>query len=94
MKYVAKPTFGHQVIVDLYPVAIQNRQEKVLLNKPIYLEMAILDISKVLMYAFYCNHLQARYANCDRLLYIDTDSVIIHVEIDNIYQDRNKHADL
>ena len=35
IKYVAKPTFIHQVIFNPYLVGIQNRKEKVLLNKPI-----------------------------------------------------------
>ena len=43
IKNVAKPTFVQQVIFNPYQVGIQNRKEKVLLNKPIYVGMAILD---------------------------------------------------
>ena len=94
IKYVAKPTFVHQVIFNPYLVGIQNRKEKVLLNKPIYVGMAILDMSKVLMFDYYYNHLKKFYAHNIQLLYTDTDSVIVHIKTDDVYADMLKHADL
>ena len=87
LKLVAKPTFAQQVIFKRDLVGIQNHKEKVLLNKPIYVGMSVLDISKHLMYDFYYNALKARYGDKIRLLYTDTDSVIIHVQTEDIYQD-------
>ena len=52
LKLVAKPTFARQVIFNPDLVGIQNRKEKVLLNKPIYVGMSVLDLSKHLMYNF------------------------------------------
>ena len=94
LKLVAKPTFTRQEIFNEHLVGIQNHKEKVLLNKPIYVGMAILDISKHLMYDFYYNHLKKNYGDKIRLLYTDTDSVIIHVQTEDIYADMLKHADL
>ena len=68
-------------------VGIQNHKEKVLLNKPIYVGMSVLDLSKHLMYNFYYNTLKARYGENVRLLYTDTDSVVIHVQTEDIYAD-------
>ena len=87
LKLVAKPTFARQVIFNPDLVGIQNRKEKVLLNKPIYVGMSVLDLSKHLMYNFYYNKLKKTYGDNIRLLYTDTDSVIIHVTTDDIYQD-------
>ena len=87
LKYVAKPTFTRQEIFHEHLVAIQNRKEKVLLNKPIYVGMSVLDLSKHLMYNFYYNTLKKNYGDNIRLLYTDTDSVIIHVTTDDIYCD-------
>ena len=87
LKYVAKPTFARQVIFNPDLVGIQNRKEKVLLNKPIYVGMAVLDLSKWLMYNFYYNTLKKNYGDNIRLLYTDTDSVIIHVKTDDISAD-------
>ena len=87
LKFVAKPTFTRQEIFNPFLVGIQNHKEKVLLNKPIYVGMSVLDLSKHLMYDFYYNHLKKLYTHNIRLLYTDTDSVIIHVTTDDIYCD-------
>ena len=94
LKYVAKPTFARQEIFNEHLVGIQNHKEKVLLNKPIYVGMAILDISKHLMYDFYYNTLKARYGENVRLLYTDTDSLIVKVDTEDIYADMSLNADL
>ena len=87
LKYVAKPTFARQVIFNEHLVGIQNHKEKVLLNKPIYVGMSVLDLSKHLMYDFYYNHLKKNYDDKIRLLYTDTDSLIVHVQTEDIYAD-------
>ena len=93
LKYVAKPTFARQEIFNEHLVGIQNHKEKVLLNKPIYVGMAILDISKHLMYDFYYNTLKARYGENVRLLYTDTDSLIVKVDTEDVYGDMKKNLD-
>ena len=94
LKYVAKPTFTRQEIFNPFLVGIQNRKEKVLLNKPILVGMAVLDLSKWLMYDFFYNNLKKTYGNDVKLCYTDTDSVIIQVTTADIYADMKKHADL
>ena len=64
------------------------------MNKPIYVGMSVLDLSKHLMYNFYYNTLKKNYGDNIRLLYTDTDSVIIHVTTEDIYADMMKHPDL
>ena len=94
LKLVAKPTFARQVIFNPDLVGIQNHKEKVLLNKPIYVGMSVLDLSKHLMYDFYYNHLKKLYTHNIRLLYTDTDSLIVHVQTEDIYADMSLNADL
>ena len=91
---MAKPTFAQQVIFNPDLVGIQNHKEKVLLNKPIYVGMSVLDLSKHLMYDFYYNTLKARYGDKIRLLYTDTDSLIVKVDTEDIYADMSLNADL
>ena len=93
LKLVAKPTFAQQVIFNEHLVGIQNHKEKVLLNKPIYVGMSVLDLSKHLMYDFYYNTLKARYGDKIRLLYTDTDSLIVHVQTEDIYADMAQNLD-
>ena len=94
LKYVAKPTFARQEIFNEHLVGIQNHKEKVLLNKPIYVGMSVLDLSKHLMYDIYYNTLKARYGENVRLLYTDTDSLIVKVDTEDIYADMSLNADL
>ena len=93
LKLVAKPTFAQQVIFNPDLVGIQNHKEKVLLNKPIYVGMSILDLSKHLMYDFYYNHLKKLYTHNIRLLYTDTDSLIVKVDTEDIYADMAQNLD-
>ena len=55
--------------------------------------MSALDLSKHLMYDFYYNTLKTRYGDKIRLLYTDTDSVIIHVQTEDIYADMAQNLD-
>ena len=57
------------------------------MNKAIYLRLAILDISKTLMYEFWYDYLKLKYDNNIGLCYMDTDSFIFHVETEDCYRD-------
>ena len=41
--------------------AINRIKEELVLNRPIYVRIAILDLSKLLMYDFYCNYMLKKY---------------------------------
>ena len=45
-------------------------------NKPIYLGMAILDISKIVMCEFWYDHMKPKFGDNVKLCYRDTDSFI------------------
>ncbi|MEW8689332.1 MAG: hypothetical protein AB2556_26210, partial [Candidatus Thiodiazotropha sp.] len=64
------------------------------LNRPIHVGMSILDLSKILMYDFYYNGLQRQYGERCQLLYIDTDSLLLEIETEDVYEDTAKHQDL
>ena len=60
---------------------------KVKMNKPIYLGMSILDISKTLMYEFWHDYIKLKYQNNAKLCYMDTDSFTIHIRTKDIFKD-------
>ena len=57
----------------------KKQKAKVKMNKPVYLGMSILDISKTLMYKFWYDYIKPKYEDRAKLCYTDTDSFIIHI---------------
>ena len=57
------------------------------MNKPVYLGLAILDLSKTVIYEFWYDYLKPKYGENAKLCYMDTDSFIVHIKTDDIYKD-------
>ena len=57
------------------------------MNKPIYLGMSILDISKTLMYEFWYYYVKPKYRDKAKLCYMDTDSPFIRIKAKDLYED-------
>ena len=57
------------------------------MNKPIYLELSILDISKILMYEFWYDYMKPKYGNDVKLCYMDMDSFIMSIKTNDLYKD-------
>ena len=57
------------------------------MNKPVYLELSILDLSKSVMSEFWYDYVKPKYGENAKLCYTDTDSFIVHVKTDDIYKD-------
>ena len=69
-------------------MAIEMKKTKVKMNKPIYLGMSILDISKTLMYEFWYDYIKPKYGDRAKLCYTDTDdSFVIYIETEDLYKD-------
>ena len=63
------------------------RKTQILMNKPVYLGLPILDLSKTAMYEFWHNSMKQKYGEKAKLCYIDTYSFVVHVKTDDIYKD-------
>ena len=57
------------------------------MNKPLYLDASILDISKTLMYKFWYDYFKPKYGDRAKLCYTDTDSFIINIKTEDFFQD-------
>ena len=51
------------------------------------IEQAILDESKEFMYKFYYDYLKPKYNDKVKLLYMDPDSVVLHIETEDFFED-------
>ena len=63
------------------------KKTKVKMNKPVYLGMSILDISKTLMYEHWYDYIKTKYGDRGKLCYMDTSSFIIHIIAEDFYQE-------
>ena len=68
-------------------LAIKMKKTKVKMNKPVYLGMSILDISKTVMYEFKYDYSKPKYGDRAKVCYMDTDSFFIHTETEDFYKD-------
>ena len=62
-------------------------------TKPIYLGFCVLELSKHLMYQTYYDKIQPMFKDV-KLLYTDTDSLVLHITDSNIYEIMQRNKDL
>ena len=47
------------------------------MNKPVYLELSIQELSKIFLYEFWYDYVKPQYGEKAKLCYMDTDSFIV-----------------
>ena len=57
------------------------------MNKPIYLGLSILEISKTLIYEFWYDYMKPKYNDNVKLCYMDMDGFIMNIKTNNFYKD-------
>ena len=86
-KYAAKPNFHHLKIFSENLVAMHMKRTTLTFNKPVYLGLSILDLSKAIMYEFHYDYIKPKYNDRVNLLYTDTDSLMYEIETEDFYKD-------
>ena len=95
LKTVMKPNFKSGVLFGENLMGCEMGKIKVVINKPVYLDQAILDLSKTVMYEFHYDYMKQKYADnlrlrgtpCLKLCYMDTDPLIYHIKTEDFYAD-------
>ena len=88
IKAVKKPNFKSGTLFGTNLMGCEMGKIKVVMNKPVHLGQAILDLSKIVMYEFHYDYMKRKYDD-DKLTlcYMDTDSLIYSIETDDFYKD-------
>jgi len=90
-KLVSDPSFHSFALFSHDTAGVHMNKKRLVLNKPVYTGMTILENSKILMYEFYYQYLKARYGPKCGLIYTDTDSLILDIHTEDIYRDMSEH---
>ena len=67
-------------------MAIEIKKTVIKANKPIYLGLAILSLSKIKMYECWYDEMKPKYKDRVRLCYMDKDSFIMHTKTKDFYK--------
>ena len=94
LKLASRPTFQSFKIVNENLTVVKLMKTHIIMNKPTYIGMCVLDLSKLLMYDFHYNIIKKRYGNKAKLLFTDTDSIAYSIETPNVYADMQLDIDL
>ena len=86
-KLVSEANFHTMKLIDNNLAIIEMREVKVKMNKPVYLGLSILDISKITMYEFWYDYVKSKYEDKARLCYMDTDSFVVNIKTKDFYKD-------
>ena len=81
-KLVSEPNYHTINLISEDLSITEMKKTKVKMNKPIYLGLSILEISKILMHEFWYE-----YDNNVKLCYMDTDSFIMDIKTNDFYKD-------
>ena len=63
------------------------------MNKPVYLGVSILDISKTLMYELWYDYVKRKYKDKGKLCYTDTDSFVINISTEDLFEGINNDVE-
>ena len=94
LKLIKEPNFEHIHKISDKQVLVQSKPVKTKFDKPIYLGACILETSKLHMYKFFYNYLKVKYDKKVNLLYTDTDSFVLEIFTDDIYEDMKNDGHL
>ena len=85
-KLVSEPNYHTMNYISEDLSTIEMKRTKVKMNKPIYLGLLILEISKLLMYEFWYDYMKPKYGDIVKLCYMDTGSFMMNIKTEDFYK--------
>ncbi|CAH1643155.1 unnamed protein product [Spodoptera littoralis] len=90
-KLIAKPNLKSICIFSEDFIAIQLTPDKLVLDRPIYVGLSVLEYAKQHMYNFHYDFIKNKYGDNVKLCYTDTDSLLYLIHTQNFYKDLNEN---
>jgi hypothetical protein len=94
LKQIAKPQYEDHKLYHKDLIAVKQLKAIVKLNKPIYVGLSVLDLSKLHMYQFHYDYILPKYQDKQQLLFTDTDSLCYHIQTEDLYKDMKEDKEL
>ena len=81
------PNFKSGTLLGPNLMGCEMGKVKVMMNKPVYLGQAILDLSKIIMFEFHYDYMLPKYGKNIKLYYMDTDSFVYDIKMKEFYKE-------
>lgn len=85
-RLISKPNFHSCEVFSEDLVVVQMKRVNTKFYKPIYIGMAVLDISKIRLYEFHYDYMYPNFKENCKILYTDTDSLVYKIVCDDFYE--------
>ena len=92
-RLISEPNYHSHKKFPNHLMAIETKKIRVKMIKPLYLGVSILDISKTLMYGFWYDYIKPKYGDRTKLCYTDTDSFVIYIKTEDLFEDISSNVD-
>ena len=90
---VSEPNYHTTKFFTENLIAIEMKKTEIILNKPVFLGLSILELSKILMYKSWYDYVKPKYDEKAKLCYMDTDSFIVYIKTDDLHNDIAEDAE-
>ena len=84
---LSEPNYHTMKLIAENLSIIEMKKVKFKMNKPIYLSLLILKISKIIIYEFWYDYMKRKYGDMVKLCYTDTDSLAVTIKTKDFYKD-------
>ena len=84
---VSEPNYHTTKFFTENILVTEMKKTEILMNKPVYLGLSILELSKIFRYDFCYDYVKPKYDEKTKLSYTNTYSFIVYIKTDDIYKD-------
>ena len=93
LKNVMKPNFKSGTLLGPDLMSCEMGKVRFIMNKPVYLGHAMLDLSKTITYEFHYDYMIPKYGYRLKLCYMDMDSLIYSIKTEDFYSNISPDID-